>query len=544
MMFKQNLKMKKLLYSSLVLSTIVVYSGDQFSTLSPQPAIQKQSTSNMTILNQTYVTLDLSVLHDKNSFTDQDSVVLHLDSNREIILYVKKISHQKNVDNFTWIGKNDKENINAIFSIRNGKLVGTIQIDTETYKIVPVGDIYKIEKMDTSKIRPFHGDDILETVKEISSRVNTSTTKEINTLEATTSVETSVDVMLLYTAGFQLANGEATVAAVQNLFDIAQNAYTASLTDVNLNLVYVGQVPATSTLNNTSNLYNTLSDLASNGYVQHQRTQYNADIVSLIGQFFLESNNCGLGRKPYTLGSKMTDAFSVTLNGRDSGYYCSDLTLAHEIGHNFACNHDADHAGSTTMYTYGYGYDVASKFATVMSYDNPEIHYFSNPNIIDIPSGLAIGNASNADNARVIRNNKLEMANNSDEVDESLEVGDTKSALEIDAYLSTKIDRDSYVVNLGGPTTFSADNVGYGCWYFYINLYDEEYNLVFSSDANSGSGCDATDQVVLENGTYKMMVFNNGWNAGNNQHYLIGIDTEYVEPIKALSPAIISYILN
>jgi len=269
-----------------------------------------------------------------------------------------------------------------------------------------------------------------------------------------------------------------------------------------------------------------LAQLSADGYDQHIRAAYNADTITVIGKYALSVGNCGLAYKPLHTSSTMTDAFSVVLYGTDSGYYCSDLTLAHEIGHNFACSHDADHA-TTSMYPYAYGYDIFEKFATIMSYDSPEIHYFSNPDIHDSVYNLPIGNSTNANNARTIMENGMEIANNSEEISEALEENDIQNQLSIDAYLSTKLDRDSYTVYLGGETTFSANNVGYGCWYFYINIYDEAYNLVFSSDANSGTGCDASAQVTLPNGEYKMMVFNNGWQGGDNQHYLIDIESDY-----------------
>ena len=43
MMFKQNLKMKKLLYSSLVLSTIVVYAGDHENDIEAIKAMLESS---------------------------------------------------------------------------------------------------------------------------------------------------------------------------------------------------------------------------------------------------------------------------------------------------------------------------------------------------------------------------------------------------------------------------------------------------------------------------------------------------------------------
>ena len=100
------------------------------------------------------------------------------------------------------------------------------------------------------------------------------------------------------------------------------------------------------------------------------------------------------------------------------GFFCDDYALAHEVSHNMGCQHDRDHSSSPGAYSYSYGYDVAGFFATIMSYDNPLVGYFSNPNVLysGLPMGVPEGQSDSADNAKTINNTKSIVAKFRDSV--------------------------------------------------------------------------------------------------------------------------------
>jgi hypothetical protein len=100
-----------------------------------------------------------------------------------------------------------------------------------------------------------------------------------------------------------------------------------------------------------------------------------------------------------------------------SGWYCTDLTYVHEVGHNLGCAHDRANAGASGRYPYSYGYqEPTEKFHTIMSYSCPggcpEIEYFSNPadSYNGDPTGIADPDPNSADNARTINQTRVEMA--------------------------------------------------------------------------------------------------------------------------------------
>ena len=220
-----------------------------------------------------------------------------------------------------------------------------------------------------------------------------------------------------------------------------------------------------------------------------------------------------------------------------SGSYCSDMTFAHEMGHNFSCQHDRDHTSGSSMYPYSYGYDIAGEFATIMSYDKPGIPYFSNPNLIDEDSGDAIGVADEEDNARAIRNTRAKIADNSEEIDESLEGSD--HAL-FDGVLDSQSDRDAYFVHLGGTTTFSVAHPRYSnTWGYYINVYDTKTHAHVIS-------CKNDCELDLDNGRYRVVVSyhsdQGSYFSGSGDTYAVDVSTEYTAPFS--SPSIINYLLQ
>lgn len=104
-----------------------------------------------------------------------------------------------------------------------------------------------------------------------------------------------------------------------------------------------------------------------------------------------------------TTSSFAGSAFSVTDTECVSGF-----TLAHEFGHNMACQHDRANAGGAGAFPYGFGYRTPDqKYRTIMSYDpGQRIPYFSNPDASfqGYQLGVPIGNQFATHNAQVHNN--------------------------------------------------------------------------------------------------------------------------------------------
>jgi len=234
-----------------------------------------------------------------------------------------------------------------------------------------------------------------------------------------------IDVMILYTDGMAGAHpGSQIHTRMQYLIDQSNVSYSNSLVATRLRLVHSAQVAYTDDSPGTGVVGLTAAHDAVSGNVgvfagvEADRTTYGADQVTLLRQYVDEA--CGLAT--LIKGNYASQAYAVVHDGSKtdgSGWYCSDLTYAHELGHNMGCAHDRDNAGVNGRFSHSYGFQAPSGvFRTVMAYATgcgspcTRVIHFSNPNVTygGAATGVSQASAESADNAATINYTRTEMA--------------------------------------------------------------------------------------------------------------------------------------
>jgi peptidyl-Asp metalloendopeptidase len=325
------------------------------------------------------------------------------DSNSLDIIVTKR--DIRAVDDYTVYGKiptHGKSQV--ILTFVKGTLVGNIQLldnithEAQIYEITPSNmGVYNLKEVLPEGFPPDHPDDLSDLA--------------VPRAYADASADTgaTIDVMIVYSSASGSAIGAAAQSFAQQSIDSVNNAYANSNITTRMRLVYtyVSSYVESGDFNTDLNRLTSASD----GYldeVHSLRDTYRADMVSM----FIENGQyCGLG----WIGPYSSYAFTTV----NRGCAVSNLSFAHELGHNFGALHDPYVDPSTSPYPYGHGYAVpAERWRTIMAYNNvctaastscTRLAYFSNPN--KLYGSTPMGTVATSNNARVINDNAAVVAN-------------------------------------------------------------------------------------------------------------------------------------
>lgn len=412
--------------TTLSLSLLLVNSMTVMATTPSAPLLFNISANAQ--VNNSINTTSLTTLQlNKNTlklFSENKIDTITVNHAETAIIFIKNKSI-KTGKLITWSGKDDTDQNEILLTINKDHLFGKINGIHGNTIFEPSNQSYEAIqfKPDTKKEVELENDGI------VPPKNNTALSPDNPIIHAQTSNPddgTKIDVMVLYTNGMASKYPSSQITTrIQYLIDQANLAYTNSNINTQLHLVHSQQVNYTD--DSAGGMNEALTDLTDNNGVfsgvETLRDTYGADQVTLLRTFVDEG--CGLAW--VIKDASANYSYAVTHDGSktdNSGYYCADLTYAHEIGHNMGVTHDRANAGSSGIYPYSYGYqNPSSLFRTVMAYNCPNgcprVTHFSNPNANyqGNVTGIAEGQADSADNAKSINQTRVAMAGYRQSVD-------------------------------------------------------------------------------------------------------------------------------
>jgi hypothetical protein len=226
--------------------------------------------------------------------------------------------------------------------------------------------------------------------------------------------DTVIDLLVVFTPESRASNGGTSgmVALINAAVATANLSYAHGETGMQLRVVAAGELT-----NSSSGSPDTdLTRLQANGDnymdgVHALRDQYKADIVTML----IPDPGTGVAGIGYLLlppsmsvATMAQYAFNVVVDR----YADSNLSLAHEIGHNLGAAHAAGDTGSTGAYSYSKGYKFTAnltQYRTVMAYPpGTRIPYMSHPYVMY--QGKAVGVENAADNSWTLVRDKGSIA--------------------------------------------------------------------------------------------------------------------------------------
>lgn len=358
-----------------------------------------------------------------------DIVSLDLPSGQHDVIYGRRIDHENG--DITWIGRLlDKENQNKVILTlgKNGNF-GRILTDGGAFRIESTGTDDWLVDVEAAGITPGgHSEDGIDPVHLAALLVNQETTLSLSqpiafetegtitggTDNGPQSEIAEIDLMVVHP--LPASKNLDSETRINNLVAIANQAYSDSEIQLRLRLVHTEFLE----LSNSSENATALSELTRGQGafigIAELRKKVGADLVSLVRPFDAESHGgCGTAWIGGIANSSFHPGlgFSVVSDGIDGRYYCTDYTLAHELGHNMGASHDRDHANYPGKFPYSHGYGRPGEFGTVMSYFNPEVGIFSNPDLDlcrEQPCGVDIEQPNPANNALTLNSSRHAIA--------------------------------------------------------------------------------------------------------------------------------------
>jgi hypothetical protein len=421
-----------------------------FETFDHVGSVEQMQPAPAYVLRRSFSSMRMDQIYDAVTMTARDTVMFNLFHDKLVTATMTGFE-SRGVDNFTWSGRPDHDAYGTVVLTElNGEVSGVVFADGQIFRVMGTASgVYEITEVDPGAFAPEHGEadgpDRLLSVTRLETEFSpavpgptpTVDPAIFGTLRDKLSGElramvgkldllapTTIRIAVVATAN-AISASPSIQADVQLAIDLLNQALANSHVDIVFELAAAMLIDYQES--GSGNLALEAEDLAgkTDGYMDEihvARDIWHADLVTLLVDNKADGN-CGIGYiidNPETMPDPSAFGFSVV------NIHCmiSNLSLAHEVGHNLGGRHDRyiDNSGG-----FNHGYIIGNiNRRTIMAYGDqceamgltpacPKIPHFSNPNVgygeTFFATGVPVEDPQSADNRREFNINRHRVGN-------------------------------------------------------------------------------------------------------------------------------------
>jgi peptidyl-Asp metalloendopeptidase len=300
-------------------------------------------------------------------------------------------------ESFVWVGHAaEDESSSIVLSVTRKAVSASLRLSSGQFRIRSAGGLFRIEEVQSAAEPPDR-----QPLSTDPDRV-----EEARSALASADDGTTLDVLVVYTPSARMAAGG--TDAIESLvhLGVAETnlALERSGIATRLRLVELQEVPYQEAGRAESDLEILQRDNdGALDEVRALRDAVGADFVQLVVE---ERDGCGIS---YSLGDDGAAFADWSYSVVERSCIDSTYAMAHELGHNFGCDHAPEDPTTRAAFRFSHGYkDLASGFRTIMAYGpGVRVPLFSSPRVS--LRGLAAGTIDQ-DNARSIDRERTVLA--------------------------------------------------------------------------------------------------------------------------------------